>query len=378
LEEETSQMIAAMSNCALSQLVDPMGEGNMEPLEMIDEEYDTGREDMKYPIGLPMINEMVPSCEGGEEGTESTWASPKVAKQAFVSNRAATRTGSPPSPQMGNGGGPDDVVSLVASEQTIRGRQRQQQQQGVDADPASGTAAVDASAAASPSVPHSRSSSRRPSDHQRSTSPRQAQGNGSGSGGSRTSSRKQRGVSPRQRNRDIDKDKDKDNAGAASPTNTNTTVKQKSSASRASTQVDKGSRRPSTTKNESSSLTFLIVDDSMPTRKVVSRILISQKHSVLEAADGRECVRVVEEAMKTDDKVIDVVLMDDNMPNMSGPEAAKRLRELGYKGLIVAITGNVMDSDVASFKAHGADEVLPKPLDMKALQRILSVRGLLC
>ena len=109
----------------------------------------------------------------------------------------------------------------------------------------------------------------------------------------------------------------------------------------------------------------------------MARIFASKKHTaVSEAVDGRDCVRMYETAISRGD-TFDVVLMDDNMPNMSGPEAAKRLRELGYKGLIIAITGNVMDSDVASFKAHGADEVLPKPLDMKALQRILSVRGLL-
>jgi CheY-like chemotaxis protein len=109
---------------------------------------------------------------------------------------------------------------------------------------------------------------------------------------------------------------------------------------------------------------------------MVSRILQSQKHRFVEAADGLACVKAMEEAMSNGEKLFDVVLMDDNMPNMSGPEAAKRLRELGYKGLIVAITGNVMDSDVASFKAHGADEVLPKPLNMSALQKFLKKKGL--
>jgi CheY-like chemotaxis protein len=69
--------------------------------------------------------------------------------------------------------------------------------------------------------------------------------------------------------------------------------------------------------------------------------------------------------------------MDDNMPRMNGPDAARRLRELGYKGLIVAITGNVAKEDADRFKAHGADEVLPKPLDMKNLQKCLRDHGLL-
>jgi CheY-like chemotaxis protein len=43
--------------------------------------------------------------------------------------------------------------------------------------------------------------------------------------------------------------------------------------------------------------------------------------------DGVDCLRKVEDSKDS----FDVILMDDNMPHMSGPEAANALRMKGYK-----------------------------------------------
>jgi CheY-like chemotaxis protein len=178
----------------------------------------------------------------------------------------------------------------------------------------------------------------------------------------------------------------------------------KSTSTTASTTASSTTSNKASTSSSKRSLRFLIVDDSAPTRKVVTRILTSQKHIVTEAADGVECVQAIESAMRMMDMIDsrgtgnrtttsdekhncdggttvsshplpDVIMIDDNMPNMNGPAATKRVRELGYRGTIVGVTGNLMDDDVRHFKAQGADEVLPKPLNMAALQQILRNRG---
>ncbi len=59
------------------------------------------------------------------------------------------------------------------------------------------------------------------------------------------------------------------------------------------------------------------------------------------------------------------------MPKMSGTEAAQIIRKLGYKGLIVAVTGNVLPEDKDIILASGMDCVLPKPLSVDDLDRIL-------
>ena len=57
------------------------------------------------------------------------------------------------------------------------------------------------------------------------------------------------------------------------------------------------------------------------------------------------------------------------MPRMRGTEAAQRIRELGYKGIIIGVTGNALPEDVKDFIDHGADAVIPKPFDIDVFKR---------
>ena len=115
-------------------------------------------------------------------------------------------------------------------------------------------------------------------------------------------------------------------------------------------------------------MNFLIVDDSAPNRKICARVLTRQGHTVAEAVDGDDCLRVVESA-EAAGRHFDIILMDDNMPNLSGPQTSKILRECGYTGMICGVTGNTLPQDVENFMRHGASVVLPKPLDLTELQR---------
>ena len=47
------------------------------------------------------------------------------------------------------------------------------------------------------------------------------------------------------------------------------------------------------------------------------------------------------------------------------------MRSLGYKGLVLGVTGNVLPSDVEHFMAHGANRVIPKPLKADMLKKIV-------
>jgi two-component system sensor histidine kinase BarA len=52
---------------------------------------------------------------------------------------------------------------------------------------------------------------------------------------------------------------------------------------------------------------------------------------------------------------------------MDGPEAIAAIRALGFKGVILGLTGNVMAADQDVMKAAGANDVLTKPLDSNIL-----------
>ena len=59
------------------------------------------------------------------------------------------------------------------------------------------------------------------------------------------------------------------------------------------------------------------------------------------------------------------------MPIMNGPEASKKIRELGYTLPIIALTGNIMEDDIQHFIEQGANEVLGKPTKKDKLNEIL-------
>ena len=50
----------------------------------------------------------------------------------------------------------------------------------------------------------------------------------------------------------------------------------------------------------------------------------------------------------------------------------QEIRKLGYKGLIIGVTGNALKVDVDTFMTHGADKVLIKPMNIDDLKGILA------
>ena len=109
-------------------------------------------------------------------------------------------------------------------------------------------------------------------------------------------------------------------------------------------------------------LSVLVVDDSKMVRKVMGNLMNSLGHAFQEACDGAEAVDMVRQSI-SQSAPFDVILMDNQMPNMMGHEATKILRaELRYSGMILGVTGNALAEDIRSFISYGANTVILKPL----------------
>ncbi len=68
----------------------------------------------------------------------------------------------------------------------------------------------------------------------------------------------------------------------------------------------------------------------------------------------------------------DLVLMDENMPNMNGTQAVKEIHTLyGNDVPIVALTANVMSGDKERFLEAGMDGYVAKPIDEEELYRVV-------
>lgn len=125
---------------------------------------------------------------------------------------------------------------------------------------------------------------------------------------------------------------------------------------------------------------ILVVDDSGPSRKIVCKMLARHGFDTVQAVDGVECLQKVQEESPNDQNsshdlspvaAFDCILLDSEMPNMSGPTAAKRLRALGYKVPIIGLTGNVLNDDVNNFLEHGADHVMFKPFNIESFKLMI-------
>jgi CheY-like chemotaxis protein len=66
--------------------------------------------------------------------------------------------------------------------------------------------------------------------------------------------------------------------------------------------------------------------------------------------------------------------MDIQMPVLDGMAATQTLRSAGYAGPIVALTANVMKSDLERYREIGCDDVLAKPVERERFYRVIGAQ----
>ena len=117
----------------------------------------------------------------------------------------------------------------------------------------------------------------------------------------------------------------------------------------------------------------LIVDDSRVIRTIARRILQELRFDTREAGDGVEALKACL------DRMPDAVLLDWNMPVMTGIDFLKALRLLpnGAAPVVVFCTTENDYAHVQEAIALGADEYIMKPFDSEIVQAKFSQVGLL-
>jgi signal transduction histidine kinase/CheY-like chemotaxis protein len=107
----------------------------------------------------------------------------------------------------------------------------------------------------------------------------------------------------------------------------------------------------------------LLVEDNPVNQQVVFRLLQKHGHQVTLASNGREALEALIQAQ------FDIVLMDVQMPVMTGLEATEAIRRTergtGRRIPIVAMTAHAMTGDRELCLASGMDGYLSKPIRLK-------------
>lgn len=118
--------------------------------------------------------------------------------------------------------------------------------------------------------------------------------------------------------------------------------------------------------------TCLVVDDSRVIRKVACRILKELSFEAVEAESAVEALGLCRRQMP------DVILLDWNLPQMSGLDFLKALRSetSGNHPVVLFCTTENDASHISEALGAGADEYLMKPFDRGMLEAKLAEVGL--
>jgi two-component system cell cycle response regulator DivK len=105
----------------------------------------------------------------------------------------------------------------------------------------------------------------------------------------------------------------------------------------------------------------LIVEDNDKNMKLARDVLQAKGYSTLEAVTGEDGVRIAKEQRP------DLVLMDIQLPGISGIEALKALRSdtQTEKIPVAALTASVTPTDRSQIAQAGFDAFLSKPINLK-------------
>jgi len=106
----------------------------------------------------------------------------------------------------------------------------------------------------------------------------------------------------------------------------------------------------------------LVVDDVESNLYVAKHLLAPYDLAMETATNGIEAIEKIKSG-----KVFDIIFMDHMMPKMDGVEATKRIRDLGYKLPIIALTANAVAGQSEMFLENGFDGFISKPIDTRQL-----------
>lgn len=99
----------------------------------------------------------------------------------------------------------------------------------------------------------------------------------------------------------------------------------------------------------------LVVDDEPPIRRLLRMSLVTQGYQVLEAANGRAGLAMIQQSHP------DIVILDLGLPDIQGHEVIRILREQGSSVPIVVLSSRTDETGKVQALDLGADDYVTKP-----------------
>lgn len=109
----------------------------------------------------------------------------------------------------------------------------------------------------------------------------------------------------------------------------------------------------------------LVVEDNLINQKVITALLHKSNLVVDIASDWRECLKYLES------NTYNYIFMDIQMPEVTGFDLTKMIRDKGIKTPIIAVSGNVIDEVKEHAMKVGMDDFIVKPIKSSEIRRML-------
>jgi nitrogen-specific signal transduction histidine kinase/CheY-like chemotaxis protein len=121
--------------------------------------------------------------------------------------------------------------------------------------------------------------------------------------------------------------------------------------------------------NENIKYNIILVDDSELTIKLMYQILKKNNkiNNIITAKDGLDAIQKICNNMNE----IDIVFIDNQMPNLNGIQTVQLLRGINFDKIIIGITGSSF-TELSNFNLCGIDYLFSKPLDKNKIDLIMS------
>jgi PAS domain S-box-containing protein len=118
--------------------------------------------------------------------------------------------------------------------------------------------------------------------------------------------------------------------------------------------------------------TIMVMDDEALMRHLSKRMITSFGHAVLLAENGHEAIEIYRE-YHTNDRAIDVVIMDITIPGgMGGKEAVQQILKIDPAAKVIVSSGYANDPVMAHYREYGFKASIAKPFRISELNKLIN------
>ena len=111
---------------------------------------------------------------------------------------------------------------------------------------------------------------------------------------------------------------------------------------------------------------LLVVDDEIDIVEIAKKFFTRRGIETFTASEGNEAIRIIQE------KNPDLILLDYNLPGLTGREILRKIREeLKLDTKVIMVTGMEESTVINETKSWGIQGCVHKPLDLDKLEKIV-------